>query len=104
MPIKDWVNFPDTKTRTNHLKSTLLDPYATEEDKKGYTDGWFDGHMPDLNQKNPLMASFLIQNTIWWVEYAGLSGFREDTFRMLTKISWQNRPKPFLKSIPTLIS
>ena len=73
MPMKDWVNFPDTKTRTNHLKSTLLDPYATEEDKKGYTDGWFDGHMPDLNQKNPLMASFLIQNTIWWVEYAGLS-------------------------------
>jgi len=51
MPMKDWVNVPDTKTRTNHLKSTLLDPYATEQDKKGYTDGWFDSTMPDLNQK-----------------------------------------------------
>lgn len=85
MPMKDWVNVPDTKKRTNHLKSTLLDPYATEQDKKGYTDGWFDGHMPDLNQKNPLMASYLTQNTIWWIEYAGLSGFREDTFSYADK-------------------
>ena len=100
MPMKDWVNFPDTKTRTNHLKSTLLDPYATEEDKKGYTDGWFDGHMPDLNQKNPLMASFLIQNTIWWVEYAGLSGFREDTFSYADKDFLAKWTKTILEEYP----
>lgn len=80
LPSKDWLNFQDTKTRTNHLKSTLLDPYVTEQDKKEYTDGWFDNHMPDLNQRNPLFAKYLIQNTIWWIEYAGISGLREDTF------------------------
>ncbi len=85
LPMKDWLNFQETRTRTNHIKSTLLDPYATAQDKMGYTDGWFDTSMPDLNQKNPLMASFLIQNTIWWVEYAGLSGFREDTFSYADK-------------------
>lgn len=100
MPMKDWVNVPDTKTRTNHLKSTLLDPYATEQDKKGYTDGWFDSSMPDLNQKNPLMASFLIQNTIWWVEYAGLSGFREDTFSYADKDFLAKWTKTILEEYP----
>jgi neopullulanase len=85
LPMKNWLNFQETRTRTNHIKSTLLDPYATAQDKMGYTDGWFDTSMPDLNQRNPLMASFLIQNTIWWVEYAGLSGFREDTFSYADK-------------------
>ncbi|RIA10197.1 glycosidase [Flavobacteriaceae bacterium MAR_2010_72] len=80
LPSDDWANFSNTKTRTNHLKTTITDIYATEIDKKEYTDGWFDGHMADLNQRNPLVAKYLTQNTIWWVEYAGLSGFRVDTF------------------------
>lgn len=84
-PSKDWLNVPDTRSRTNHLKSTLLDPYAAEQDKLEYNDGWFDTSMPDLNQKNPLLATYLIQNTIWWIEYAGLSGFREDTYSYADK-------------------
>lgn len=100
MPMKDWVNVPDTKTRTNHLKSTLLDPYATAQDKKGYTDGWFDTTMPDLNQKNPLMASYLTQNTIWWIEYAGLSGFREDTFSYADKDFLAYWTKTILEEYP----
>lgn len=80
LPFKDWVNFPETHTHCNHLKTTLTDIYATEIDKKEYTDGWFDKRMADLNQRNPLMAKYLTQNTLWWIEYAGLSGFREDTY------------------------
>ncbi|WP_281324133.1 glycoside hydrolase family 13 protein [Flavobacterium sp. IMCC34518] len=100
LPMKDWLNFQETKTSTNHIKSTLLDPYATEQDKIGYTDGWFDLHMPDLNQRNPFMASFLIQNTIWWVEYAGLSGFREDTFSYADKDFLANWTKAVLDEYP----
>ncbi len=85
LPMKDWVNFSETHTRCNFLKTTLTDMYATEIDKKEYTDGWFDQHMADLNQRNPLVAAYLIQNTIWWVEYAGLSGFREDTYSYADK-------------------
>ncbi len=80
LPTNDWLNFQETKTRSNFIKSTLLDPYATTRDKQEYTNGWFDNHMPDLNQKNPLLAGYLIQNTIWWIEYAELSGLREDTY------------------------
>lgn len=85
LPSKDWINYPDTHTRGNFLKTTLTDPYATEIDKKEYTDGWFDVHMADLNQRNPLMAKYLIQNTIWWIEYTGLSGLREDTYSYADK-------------------
>jgi len=100
LPMKDWLNFQETKTSTNHIKSTLLDPYATEQDKIGYTDGWFDRHMPDLNQRNPFMASFLIQNTIWWIEYTGLSGFREDTFSYADKDFLAKWTKTILEEYP----
>lgn len=80
LPTKSWVNFPETHKQSNFLKTTITDIYAAEIDKKEYTDGWFDRHMADLNQRNPLMAKYLIQNTIWWIEYAGLSGLRADTY------------------------
>ena len=100
VPTKDWMNFQDSKKRTNHIKSTLLDPYATIQDREEYTNGWFDGHMPDLNQKNPLVASYLTQNTIWWIEYANLSGFREDTFSYADKDFLANWTKTIMDEYP----
>lgn len=85
LPSGDWINFPQTHTGCNFLKTTLTDIYAAEIDRKEYTDGWFDHHMADLNQRNPLMAKYLIQNTIWWIEYAGISGLREDTYSYADK-------------------
>jgi glycosidase len=80
LPSKDWINTWEEYTQTNHQKSVLQDPYASEADKKQFTDGWFVPTMPDLNQRNPMMATYLIQNSIWWVEYLGLSGIRMDTY------------------------
>lgn len=80
LPSKDWINAWDEFTRTTYRAPALLDPYASDADKKRMSDGWFDHHMPDLNQRNPHVAKFLIQNTIWWVEYSGLDGFRIDTY------------------------
>jgi glycosidase len=57
-----------------------MDPHASDYDKKLMSDGWFDHHMPDLDQTNPHLATYLIQNNIWWVEYAGLDGYRIDTY------------------------
>ena len=80
LPTPDWLNQWPQFTETNHKRTSLLDAYAAPSDRKGFTDGWFVKTMPDLNQRNPLLAEYLIQNSIWWVEYAGLSGIREDTF------------------------
>ncbi len=79
-PSSNWVNFPDDYVQTNHKKATLQDPYVSQSDYQRMVGGWFVRTMPDLNQHNPLMANYLIQNSIWWVEYADLSGIRMDTY------------------------
>ncbi len=80
MPTEDWLNQWETYTGTNHRKSLLQDPYASKLDKKIFTNGWFVPTMPDLNQRNELLGIYLIQNSIWWVEYLGLAGIRMDTY------------------------
>jgi glycosidase len=80
MPAKDWLNFPDNYTQTTHRRMAIHDPHAAPEDARLFTDGWFVPTMPDLNQRNPLLATYLIQNSVWWIEYANLSGIREDTY------------------------
>lgn len=80
LPSKEWINSSDTIVFTNHKKTVLQDPYVSPSDYKEMVDGWFTKLMPDLNQRNQLLATYLIQNSIWWVEYAGLSGIRVDTY------------------------
>lgn len=80
LPTEDWLNqFPEF-TRSNYRLSTVSDPYASHDDLIKTTQGWFDTSMPDLNLKQPLLLNYLIQNSIWWIEYAGLSGIRMDTY------------------------
>ncbi len=80
MPSADWFNYDGNYVMTNHRRSTVQDPHVSPSDKKLFPDGWFVRSMPDMNQKNPLVANYLIQNSIWWIEYAGLSGIRQDTY------------------------
>ncbi len=80
MPSKDWINNDGKFVGTTHKRESLHDPHAIDSDIKGFSDGWFVPTMPDLNQRNPHLANYLIQNAIWWVEYANLSGIRVDTY------------------------
>jgi glycosidase len=80
LPTPDWINYNNKFTPTHHNHTAVQDPYASKEDADNFTRGWFVQSMPDLNQSNPFVANYLIQNNIWWIEYAGLSGLRIDTF------------------------
>jgi len=80
LPSEDWINQWDKFTETTHMKVSRFDPHAAEVDKKQFTDGWFVKTMPDLNQRNQKLAKYLIQNSIWWVEYLDLYGIRMDTW------------------------
>lgn len=80
LPTGDWLNSNKNYIQTNHRKTVLQDPYVAKIDKKIFTDGWFVPTMPDLNQRNPLMATYLTQMSIWWIEYAKISGIRMDTY------------------------
>ena len=80
MPTEDWLNFQESRQITNHEHISEQDPYASKYDKQLYSDGWFVDTMPDLNQRNPLLADYLTQNALWWIEYLGLAGIRMDTY------------------------
>jgi len=80
MPAPDWLTYQGKFVPTEHHRVALQDPYASAADKRNFTEGWFVESMPDLNQANPYVANYLIQNDIWWIEYAGLAGLRVDTY------------------------
>ena len=79
-PMEDWFNNQSGFKQTSHRRETVQDIHASEIDKREHADGWFVETMPDLNQKNKKISKYLIQNTLWWIEYAGLSGIRVDTY------------------------
>ncbi|GAE83575.1 alpha-amylase [Bacteroides reticulotermitis JCM 10512] len=79
MPSKDWFNFKGEYVQTTFQTVTQSDNYATEYAKKLAIDGWFTQVMPDLNQRNRHVETYLTQNSIWWIEYAGINGIRQDT-------------------------
>ena len=94
MPTKDWLNLPDwlkeskgssdpTGTQflqTSYKLTPVKDPYASKIDLKETVEGWFVPTMPDLNQKNEHVMTYLIQNSIWWIETIGIDGIRMDTY------------------------
>ena len=83
MPSHDWFNQPDYKNnylQTSYKLTPVMDPYASEVDLKETVEGWFVPSMPDLNHHNVHVMNYLIQNSIWWIETAGIDGIRMDTY------------------------
>ncbi len=79
-PDSTWFNYKSEYVQTRYKISSVNDPYASAEDKENAQDGWFVSSMPDFNQRNPHVMRYLIQNSIWWIEYAGIDGIRQDTY------------------------
>ena len=78
-PSKEWFNFHSNYVQTSFKTASVMDIHASEYEKKIATDGWFTSVMPDFNQRNRHVARYLIQSSIWWIEYAGINGIRQDT-------------------------
>jgi len=79
-PADDWFNYNSKFTQTGYKTGTPGDCNASDIDKKLTIDGWFTSQMPDLNGKNKYVADYLIQASIYWIEYAGIDGIRQDTY------------------------
>jgi hypothetical protein len=80
LPSDDWIHGGGKFFPTNHRRTTVQDPHASPSDRQIFPDGWFVEMMPDMNQQNTLLAAYLIQNSVWWIEYAHLRGIRQDTY------------------------
>lgn len=88
-PAPDWLHGSAEKhSQTRYNIQELADPHATAADGWEITHGWFVDAMPDLNQENPLVAKYLIENAMWWIETAGLDGFRVDTYPYVGREFW----------------
>ncbi len=100
LPTHDWYNQWPKFTRSNYHAGVVSDPHASNYDYRHMVRGWFDQTMADLNQDNPLVANYLIQNSIWWIEYAGLDGVRQDTYPYPYKDFMAKWMKRLLKEYP----
>ena len=80
LPFADWIHQYPQYTGTNVCFSTNMDPNASRKDLEIQESGWFVPSMPDMNLDNPFVLSYFTQWAVWWAEYAGLDGFRVDTY------------------------
>ena len=104
LPSKDWIHYWENGEngfrRSSHRMTTQFDSNASLADMEDCMNGWFDSSMPDINQKNPLALRYMIQNAIWWVEFADLDGFRVDTFSYNDKEGIANWTKAIMHEYP----
>jgi glycosidase len=126
-PYHPWVTNSPTPTwyhgtAEKHLSNTwqtwtLADPHATPAMREATLDGWFGGFLPDLNQSDPEVARYIIQNTLWWTDVSGIDGIRQDTWPYVPRVFWRDwmtaikREHPALRVVgevfdgdPTLVS
>lgn len=100
MPSYSWFHQFPGYAQTNYRMTTQFDPNAATSDSKLCMDGWFVEAMPDLNQSNPMVNNYLIQNAIWWIEYASLDGFRVDTYSYCDKTAIAAWTKAIMDEYP----
>ena len=101
LPFASWINGTvENHLPANHHKMTFPDPYSPGESIDLTWDGWFTNYMVDLNQANPFLKKYLIQNTIWWIEYLGIDGIREDTYPYCNQYAMADWNKAILDEYP----
>ena len=100
LPTYNWIHQFPGYSQSNYRMTTQYDTNAAEIDAKNCMDGWFVPSMPDLNQSNPLVNTYLIQNAIWWIEYANLDGFRVDTYSYNDKVGIAKWTKSITEEYP----
>jgi glycosidase len=102
LPMKDWINQWPSLTTPNHREEVMFDPYASTHDKTNMLNGWFTDHLPDLNQRNPYVARFLIQHAIWTTEEYGIDGWRVDTYKYCDEQFMNDMNTALKKEFPRL--
>ena len=102
-PTKDWFNNWPEYTNTTHKEQPMLDPHRSEVDRKVFIEGWFTAFLPDLNQRNPFLANYLIQHAIWSTETFDLDGWRIDTYKYNDQEFMNRCNAALLAEYPTIL-
>jgi len=109
-PYHPWVDDPPTPAwfngnKAHHLKNSfqtwvLHDQRSVEQLKRETMEGWFLDFLPDLNQSDPEVSRYLIQNTLWWIGTTGLDGIRMDTWQYVPNSFWRNWNEAVKREFP----
>jgi glycosidase len=102
LPMKEWLNQWPSYTGANHREEVFFDPYASAEDKKIMTGGWFVPHLPDLNLSNPYVSNYIIQYSIWATEEFGIDGWRVDTYKYCDEKFLNDINAALLREFPSI--
>jgi len=111
-PYHPWVADPPTPTwfhgtADRHPKNvwqtwTIADPHATPDIQRDTLDGWFIDILPDLNQDDPDVSRYLVQNALWWVGMTGLDAIRQDTLPYVPRRFWSEWSAALHREYPKL--
>ena len=102
-PTPTWFHGTAEKHQANVWQTwTLADPYATAAVRESTLDGWFIDILPDLNQDDPEVARYIIQNTLWWVGMSGMDGIRQDTWPYVPRRFWRDWMTAIRREFPSL--
>lgn len=99
-PDSTWFNYGSHYVQTSYKILACGDPHASSQDARNAQDGWFVESMPDFNQRNPHVLNYLIQNSIWWIEYAGIDGIRQDTYPYIDREASSRWCKEVMEEYP----
>ncbi len=85
-PLADWFHGTLEQHSLNKFQnSALLSPHANQLEVRNTLDGWFNDDLPDMNQEQPEVARYEIQNALWWVGMTGVDGIRQDTIQYMPR-------------------
>jgi neopullulanase len=102
-PTPTWYHGTTASHPNNTWQTwTIADPYSPAEMRRETLDGWFINILPDLNQDDPEVARYIIQNTLWWVGMSGMDGIRQDTWPYVPRWFWRDWMNAIRKEYPTL--
>jgi glycosidase len=85
-PLDNWFHgTPQDHMQDKFQNSVLLSPHANRAEVRNTLDGWFSDDLPDMNQEEPEVARYEIQNALWWVGITGIDGIRQDTIQYMPR-------------------
>jgi glycosidase len=102
-PTPTWYHGTEAQHLSNTWQTwTLADPHSTPAMREATLDGWFGGFLPDLNQSDPEVARYIIQNTLWWAGMSGVDGIRQDTWPYVPRSFWRDWMRAIKREYPTM--
>ena len=104
LPDSSWINWWPEYRGTNHREQAIFDIHASASDKEVMEAGWFVPHLPDLNLRNPLLRTYLIQQAIWMTQTFQLDGWRVDTYKYCDPVFLNNLNDALEKEFPSITS